>query len=344
LPADKSQTNAPIQSKHFIRNRKLPLPTTVGITINMVRPGKRFGYQAVIDRYYSEAGLVEPGTERATPPTAGAFVRSRQKIPLELFQGLYDQAVEQVTEQAERFGETRWNGYRVFAIDGTKKNLPHSAELAEQFGVPEGAHYPQALVCALYDVLAKIPSDVIWGPYCASERAMAKELYTDLGPTELLLMDRGFPSFEILHDLVEHGVPFLVRLPKTGMFREVTAFLAAGGGDGVVTIAPPAKAISARRQAGEPEPTPLTLRVAKVAAPSGTGEPAVFITTLQDAECYPPRVLSDLYHLRWEEEEFYKLLKELLAAGEHPRHKVPARPPGADRPLPLLRTGSHADL
>jgi hypothetical protein len=297
-----------------VRNRKLPLPTTVGITINMVRPGKRFGYQAVVDRYFSELGLIDSATGPFTPPTAGAFARSRQKIPLELFQGLYDQAVEQVTAQAAEFDETRWNGFRVYAIDGTKKNLPHSSELAEHFGVPEGAHFPQALVCALYDVLAKIPSDVIWGPYRASERALAKELYADLGPEDLLLMDRGFPSFEILDDLSAKMVNFLVRLPKTGMFREVGEFLANGGVDGVVTIAPCAKLVRERLDAGQAAPTALCLRVVKVTVPGSTAEPAVFITTLHDAERFPPRVLSDLYHLRWEEEEFYKLIKELLAA------------------------------
>ena len=280
----------------------------------MVRPGKRFGYQAVVDRYYSDTGLVEAGTERSTPPTAGAFTRSRQKIPLELFQGLFDQAVEQVTAHAEQFGETRWNGFRVFAIDGTKKNLPNSPALVEYFGVPEGAHFPQLLVCALYDVMAKIPCDVIWGPYRASERALAKELYVDLGPGDLLLMDRGFPSFEILDDLCEKKINFLVRLPKTGMFREVGAFLANGGVDGVVTIAPPVKLVSECLEAGQAAPKSLSLRVVKVAAPDAASEPAVFITTLQDDDRYSPRVLSDLYHLRWEEEEFYKLLKELLAA------------------------------
>jgi len=279
-----------------------------------VRPGKRFGYQAVVDRYFSELGLIGSGAERPTPPTAGAFTRSRQKIPLELFQGLFDQVVEQVTDQAAQFGAHRWNGFRVFAIDGTKKNLPHSAELVEHFGVPEGAHFPQTLVCALYDVLAKIPCDVIWGPYRASERALAKELCGDLGPEDLLLMDRGFPSFEILDDLSEKKINFLVRLPKTGMFREVGEFLATGGVDGVVTIAPSPKLVSERLAAGLAAPPPLSLRVVKLAAPGATSEPAVFITTLHNGERFPPQVLSDLYHLRWEEEEFYKLIKELLAA------------------------------
>lgn len=48
--------------------------------------------------------------------------------------------------------------------------------------------------------------------------------------------------------------------------------------------------------------------------PGTESEPAVFVTTRQDSERFPPGMLSDRYHPRWEEEESYKLLKELLAA------------------------------
>lgn len=41
---------------------------------------------------------------------------------------------------------------------------------------------------------------------------------------------------------------------------------------------------------------------------------ALFITTLTDKTAYLVSTLRELYHLRWEEEEFYKLIKELLEA------------------------------
>lgn len=280
----------------------------------MVRPGARVGYQEVIDRFHSESGIVRPGEEGVTPkpPDKSAFCRSRKKIPLDVFQAMFDRAVETATEQAGRVEACRWRGFRVLAIDGTKKNMPRSEALADYFGVPIGAHFPQMLVCTLFDVLAKVPIDLVWGPYYASEREMARVLFEDLGPEDLLLLDRGFPSFELLSDLVERGTEFLVRLPKTGMFSEVGRFLATGRTDGIVTIAPPDALVQARQKAGEPVPEPLTLRIVHRKPRKRGQPPAVFITSLRDADAYPAEAISDLYHLRWEEEEFYKLVKELL--------------------------------
>lgn len=314
LPADKSQLDAPFRDHHFVRRRKLPLPTTIALTMNMVRPGQRFGYQEVVDRFFSATAGGEPGGEAMVPPDAGAFCKARQKVPLEVFQSLFDQAVERVGELSSRVPAHRWHGRRVLAIDGTKKNLPSSPELAAHFGVPEHAHFPQALVCTLYDVLAKAPVDVIWGPYRASERAMARQLYGGLGPDDVVLLDRGFPCFEILWDLAEQQTDVLVRLPKSGLFRGVREQLDRGIEDGLVTLTPPPALVRERVQAGRPAPEPLTLRVVRVRAPRGLGEPAIFLTTLTDRRRFRPRALSDLYHLRWEEEEFYKLVKALLQA------------------------------
>jgi len=286
----------------------------LAVTLNMVRPGQRFGYQEVVDRYFSATAPVALGSEAEVPPAASAFCRARQKVPLEVFQGLFDQAVEQVSELAERFPAHRWHGRRVLAIDGTRKNLPRSAELVEHFGVPERAHYPQALVCTLYDVLAKVPVNVVWGPSRVSERVLARRLYGDLGTGDLVLLDRGFPCGEILWELADQKVDFLVRLPQSGLFGAVRDALGQGLDDARVTLEPPASLRRDRAQAGLSVPQPLPLRVVRVAAPGGDGEPAVLLTTLTDTARFPPQALSDLYHVRWEEEEFYKLVKELLAA------------------------------
>lgn len=200
------------------------------------------------------------------------------------------------------------------AIDGTWKNLPRSPELVEHFGVPENAHFPQALVCTLYDVLAKVPIDVIWGPGRTSERLMARQFYGDLGPGDLVLLDRGFPCAEILWDLADQQVDCLVRLPKSGLFGAVREQLAQGLDDGLLTLEPSSALVKERAEAGQPAPAPLTLRFVRVPPPRGDAEPAVFLTTLTEATVFRPAALSDLYHVRWEHEEFYKLVKQLLAA------------------------------
>ena len=280
----------------------------------MVRPGKRVGYQDVIDRFFSALASRDPKAPLLRPPEAGAFCRARQKIPLEVFHCLFERATEQVAQRCASASEpARWHGLRVHAIDGTKMTLPSSDALADFFGVPVGAHFPQALVCTLYDVLARCPTDLIWGPYQASERELARHLYADLGCGDLLLFDRGFPSFALFSDLVTQGVEFLCRIPKTGLFSEVATLIAQGRRDAVVRIAAPEDFVRQCQAAELPAPAPLVLRFIKTRHRKAK-EPSFFLTTLLDRTLYSRKALSDLYHLRWEEEEFFKLAKQLLEA------------------------------
>lgn len=293
----------------FSRERKLSLPVTIALIINMVRPGKRFGYQEVINRFYSDTGLAhDKGIE---PPDKSAFSRARKKLPLGVLSELFRKAADKAVGLAATLGGSTWKGHRVLAIDGTKKNMPHSEQLAESYGVPHGAHYPQMLACALYDVLAKIPVNVMWGDYTTSERALALELIEELGAGDLVLLDRGYPGFELFEKMLRQGVDFLVRLPDNGLFRAIKEFLAKGHRDGLVTLRPSEELVRQRLNSGQTAPAPLQLRVVKVRTPGH--KTALFVTSLTDRATYPLRSLRELYHLRWEEEEFYKLIKELLA-------------------------------
>ncbi|MDR3555664.1 MAG: IS4 family transposase, partial [Syntrophobacteraceae bacterium] len=224
----------------------------------------------------------------------------------------FENAVNKARQMADQLGETAWHGFRVLAIDGTKKIMPYSEQLEAFFGIPSGSYFPQLLTCTLYDVLAKIPLDFVYGSIAASERDMARLLYKDLQKSDLLLMDRGFPSFEILSDMLSCGFQFLVRVPITGMFKEVRAFLDKGRVDGILTIHPPVTLIKKLIKQGKTIPAPICLRVAKIKLPDG--RKAVFVTTLLDKKTYSLAELRELYHKRWQEEEFYKLTKGLLEA------------------------------
>jgi len=310
LPQSRQDVDASFNGEDFTRNRKLPLTITLALIINMVRPGKRFGYQEVINRFFSDTSLAHE--KGLTPPDKAAFLRARKKVPFDVFSGLFKKAVEKATSLASSYAGAKWKGFRLVAIDGTKKNLPQSKELAQEFGVPHGAHYPQLLSCALFDVLLKIPLNLMWGAHDVSERTMALELIKDLGPGDLLLLDRGYPGFELFEKLLSQGADFLVRLPDNGLFKPVAEFLAQGHRDGKVTLNPPQELVRQRLKNGEPAPVPIRLRVVRMRTKGS--KTALFITTLTDKTAYPVSTLRELYHLRWEEEEFYKLIKELLEA------------------------------
>jgi hypothetical protein len=319
LPGHKSEIVSSIREQDFSRDRKLTLPVVLALLINMVRPGKRVGYQAVIDRFFHDIGPID-GKNAAKPPDQAAFQRARKKLPLDVIRSLFEKAVSMATELACRFSSLTWKGHRVLAIDGTRKNTPKSSDLADFFGIPSGASRPQMLVCTLYDVLAKIPLDGVAAHHATSERALAGTLMKSLKPGDIVLMDRGFPGFRLFDELLKAGVDFLVRLPLQGLFGPVRAFLSKGKTDGIVTIHPSQSVIREYRLEGLADPKPLILRIIKAKLPNG--KKILLATTLLDAAKCARSELVDLYHMRWEHEEHFKLIKVLLEA-ESFRGKTP---------------------
>jgi len=233
LPKHKTEILSPMQEKDFSRDRRFTLPIMLAFLINMVRPGKRTGYQAIINRFFHDAQINSGESDCVASPDKAAFHRARKKLPLDVLHSLYAKAVDMATELAGRFEALRWRGFRVLAIDGTKKNMPASKGLAAFYGIPVGAARPQMLSLTLYDVLAKVPLDGVAAPHDTSERALAAILYRRLGAGDLLLLDRGFPGFRLFDEIKSLGVDFLVRLPLNGLFGAVKSFLEKGGKDGL---------------------------------------------------------------------------------------------------------------
>jgi len=309
---DRKSLQSSLDTRFFSRVRRLSLEITLALLLNMVRPGERIGYQKVIDRFFSDTGLAFTNQKAVKPPDKAAFNRARKKVPVKVCQILFAEAVAYAQSLARQHDKLTWNGFRVYAIDGTKKNLPASDELNDFFDAPHHAHFPQMITGVLFDVLAKLPLNYMRAPFNTPERDMALELLKELGSGDLLLLDRGYPGYRLFRAIITQGADFLVRLPQNGLFRTARAFLAGGKRDGKITVYPPAALL--REHPNETFP-PLTLRLVKVALP-GTGTEAVFITTLMDSKKYPRRALRNLYHHRWSEEEFFKTIKEHLRAEE----------------------------
>jgi hypothetical protein len=309
---DRKSLQSLLDTRFFSRVRRLSLEITLALLLNMVRPGERVGYQKVIDRFFSDTGLAFPHQKVVKPPDKAAFNRARKKVPVKVCQILFAEAVQYAQSLARQHEKLTWNGFRVYALDGTKKNLPASDELSDFFDAPHHAHFPQMITGVLFDVLAKVPLNYMRAPFNTPEREMALALLPELGPGDLLLLDRGFPGYQMFHAVIAQGSDFLVRLPKDGLFQEARAFLARRKRDGKITVSPPQKLLREHPHENYP---PLTLRVLVVSLP-GTAEDAVFITTLLDSKKYPRRALRNLYHYRWSEEEFFKTIKEHLRAEE----------------------------
>jgi hypothetical protein len=142
---DRNSLESNLDARYFTRDRRLTLEVTLALLLNMGQPGERLGCQKVIDRFFSDTGLAFAQAEVSKPPDKAAFNRARKKIPPVVCQILFAKASEYAQSLAREHAKLTWNGFRVYAIDATKKNLPRSDELLDFFEAPSHGYSPQMI-------------------------------------------------------------------------------------------------------------------------------------------------------------------------------------------------------
>lgn len=267
------------------------------LLLYLVADAGRRGYQNLLDAFWDEArgyGLALPVE---SPVSAAAFCKARYKLQPALIRRL----LHQVADDFEaRFGADHlWHGHRAFAVDGSWMSTQRSDDLWLTWGGAEGANNPQTLVCTLFQLFSEIPHDVVMGGYASSEREHLFMLLDRLRPGDVLVLDRGYPSYELFCELLDRGIHFVVRVPAHSSFGEVKRFARSGATDSRLVLQDPRSGRGGR-------PSVITLRA--VARSRSHSDDFVLLTDLTD-RVYTPRQLDDLYHRRWQVEEFYKLEK-----------------------------------
>lgn len=248
--------------------------------------------------------------------TASAFCQARYKLKHTAFIELNQKGI---VEPMYVEGDYRqfW-GFRVLAVDGSRVMLPHTKETSEAFGTIAytngndkqtlGEHcYGTASV--LYDVLNRIAVDASLAPAKAYEVDLAIAHLPHTTASDLLLMDRNYPSYRMMAELSHRHRAFVIRCTANSF--KTARQLAKGKGlaSQVVTITPPDGQLADIRQRGLPES--ITVRFVRVMLK--TGEAEILVSSLLDEHSYPSADFAELYRLRWGIETFYGILKTRLA-------------------------------
>jgi hypothetical protein len=207
-----------------------------------------------------------------------------------------------------------WHGMRTLAVDGTRLLLPNHPSVIEEFGQHNfgpKADSPRSMAMAsmLYDVLNQITIDAQIAPYSESEGGLLSKHLDKVKEGDLLLLDRGYPSFWLLFMLKARGIEFCVRL-KDNWWLKVKEFTESDEKERIVTFSLPKKDRSKLAAYPHMQNTTITCRLIKVELENGEKE--ILCTSLTDAGKYLLEEFESLYHYRWNEEEAYKLLKSRI--------------------------------
>lgn len=268
------------------------------------RGGNR-SLQRELDTFFKEVTQSEFDIREVTK---GALSQARSQLNPNAFKEMNENVCQTFYEQAPYL---LWKKHRLLAVDGTRLLLPRHKTIIEEFG--ECGFGPNAdskrslaLASMLYDVLNLVTIDAQIAPYDFSERDLLYRHLPNIKKGDLLLLDRGYPSIALLYLLTAMGVDFCVRM-KEDWWLTVKEFSESGEKERIVQFNLPKK----DRKLLEGYPgmieNPITCRLICVTLENGEKE--ILCTSLIDTEKYPYEDFPGLYHLRWNEEEGYKLLK-----------------------------------
>ena len=280
------------------------------------------GYTATLAALWQQCQACGIPLPQAEPVAASSMSAARAKVDEAIFKSLH-------AEILKRAGSSQRKGHKVFAVDGSKINLPRPLLRAGYRLPQERAHYPQGLLSCLYELAPKLPIDFDLHAH-GDERAAALAHLPAMAAGDVVVYDRGYYSYRMLLAHAERGVHPLFRLQRNAG-TAFDDFIAGSQQDELTTINPgPDTLRSLRRKDPEAEPRPISLRLVKYVH---GGTEFYLATTLLDRSRYSIQDLADLYHDRLGHRGIVQDLKARLRTGELPQLLRTRREAGDLRPL-----------
>lgn len=237
-----------------------------------------------------------------------AVSKARQGIMPSLFRELFDLTVDAFS-RAARSGKL-WRGReRVFAVDGSRIQLPDSKSNFESFGEMFSRDNPDkrwsmALASVIYDVNNDFICHGILRPFLSSERTAALDHCKALESLGILkgaviVFDRGYYSRAMFRYFSENGYKCVMRL------KEGIKLAKSCSDDSLDSLE--------FNDAGSMQPVHIPVRVLSIDLGNGTNE--YLATNLFDQE-YTRDDFKELYFMRWNCELKYNELKNQLLLEE----------------------------
>jgi hypothetical protein len=277
----------------FSRCRKLPLPTLVAVMLT----GMRMSIQAELDTFFAH---LRQQAQLAHHVSEQAFAQARAKLSLGALPRLNDWLINRAEEDGF---VPRWRDLRLVAADastvhfGLRASHVKRAALADQILFGLFLPGPDLMLAASLHGVAE-----------CGERQFLVEHLDLLSPTDLLLLDRGYPCRWLVAVLNQVAIKFCMRVDKTDTgFACVRDFACSGDNERVVMLRAPDKQDAIDYECPR---TPQRVRLVRHVAPNG--EQRILMTNLFDQQIYPASVFGELYHQRWGIEEAFKRLKHRL--------------------------------
>ena len=282
----------------FVRKRKLSMYQTILFLLHSTRQAMHQNISRIMDL----ETIAFPNVSKQ------AVSKARQGINPSLFRELFDLSVDSFNRS--QLPKKLWRGKeRVYAVDGSKIQLPDSRSNFESFGemfsrINPGRKWSMALASVIYDVNNDYICHGLLRPFLSSERIAAVDhcrALESLGFLKgaILIFDRGYYSETMFRFFLENGYICVMRL------KEKIRLAKSCRGDSVLSLD--------FDDAGSDTTLKIPVRVISVNLGNGTTE--YLATNLFNKE-YTRDDFKELYFKRWSLELKYNELKNQLLLEE----------------------------
>ena len=295
-----------------MRERKMPLDRALWLVIGMAIFADRAIHAVAL-----HLRLALPGGGPGIQP--GALPPARRRLGSEPLEALLDLTGKHWALASA--AENRWRGLSLFAADGTCLRITDTATNEAEFGRPGSgdrsqAGYPQLRVVALAAVRSHLIAAANWGGLKEGEQTLLEPLLDTIPAQSLTILDRGFISWKLAHDIQAGSERHWMMRAKKGLSWTTVKKL--GTGDELVELT--TSSVSRKKH---PE-LPKTLVARLVSYRIKGYRPQKLLTSLTDDSRFPRKELAGLYHERWEIELGYDEVKtHMLERNECLRSKTP---------------------
>jgi hypothetical protein len=286
------------------RKRSLDSKFLILFIFKLILSKNKQGYGSILSEIWELTDTTLITLPQDKPFAASSVCEARQKLPEEIFIHLNKELLYQLNNHRKN---TSWNGHRVFAIDGSKVTLP--PELVNYgYKKVNRSHYATGLMSCLYNLGDRMIYNFILESHF-DERTCAIRHLDVLSEGDILVLDRGYFSYLLLHACHEKGVNIICRLQDGSMNNAVKRFFEGSETDAIIEYYPSyGNRRDLMRRGYQLDFKKIKLRLIKYTIKNET---YIIATTLIGGN-YLSADFSKLYHGRWGIEELYKISKKII--------------------------------
>ena len=240
----------------------------------------------------------------------GAYSDARHAMPLVVAEKVADRVLDHLM-QGYREALPGWSR-RVFILDGSSLEMPHTAELVKAYPPHPKSHWPVLLMLVAQELTTALAERPCWGPMygpeAVSEQGLTEQLLDQLPRDSVLMGDINLGVFSVAFAATQRGQDVLLRLQPNRAGVVGRGWSLQSGLDQQVCWQP-----SAYERKKHPDlPADACVRgrliVQQVTASDGSSVTLYLFTTLQ----LTVQQLVQLYGQRWNVETDLRSLKRTV--------------------------------